>query len=126
PYARIASIDTSEARKLPGVRAVITCADFPAGARYLHEGAQDRSPLADGVVRYVGEEVAAVAADTLQQAEAALRAIKVDYVVHHGASLSISTAPDATVTLHDRPSGQKNVAFQVKRAWGTPLADAEE
>ena len=63
-HAKILRIETGKARGLPGVHAVITAADFPPGARYIHEGAADRSPLADGVVRFIGEEVAAVAADT--------------------------------------------------------------
>ncbi len=79
PYARIRSIDLDRARGMPGVRAVVDCRDFPANARYQHEGARDRPPLADGVVRFVGQEVAAVAAETVEQADAALRAIRVDY-----------------------------------------------
>src|SRR6266851_1105487 len=50
PYAEILSIDTSRAANMPGVRAVITAADFPKGARYIHSGGEtsDRGPLADG------------------------------------------------------------------------------
>src|SRR5262245_51806187 len=76
PYAAILSIDTSRAAGMPGVHAVITSENFPRGARYIHSGGEtsDRAPLADGVVRYVGEEVAAVAADSEEIAEAALAA----------------------------------------------------
>lgn len=79
PHAHIASIDTSLARSLPGVRAIITSDDFPKGLRYFHERTLDRPPLADGVVRFVGQEIAAVAADTKAQAQAAVAAIRVRY-----------------------------------------------
>src|SRR5258708_21724135 len=78
-HARILGIDTSAARRLPGVQAVITAADLPPGKRYVHEGAADRAPMAENAVRFIGEEVAAVAAATPQIAEAALRASRVGY-----------------------------------------------
>ena len=62
PHARILSIDTSEARRLPGVHAVITAADIadvPYG-RTL----KDISVLARDRVRFAGERVAAVVADS--------------------------------------------------------------
>ncbi|MDQ4116710.1 MAG: oxidoreductase, partial [Actinomycetota bacterium] len=73
PYAEIRAIDTARARALPGVHAVLTVADFAPGIRYIHRGGplSDRPPLADGVVRHVGQEVAAVAADTPELARAA-------------------------------------------------------
>jgi CO/xanthine dehydrogenase Mo-binding subunit len=78
-HARIESIDVSAARQMPGVQAVITTADFPPHARYMHERVFDRPPLAEGIVRFVGQEVAAVAAETLEQARHALGAIRVKY-----------------------------------------------
>ena len=51
PHALIESIDMSEATRAPGVRAVVTSADFPDGARYALYRTFDRPPLADGVVR---------------------------------------------------------------------------
>ena len=79
PHATVDGIDTAAAEKMPGVRAVITAQNFRPGARYFHEMCFDRPPLADGVVRFVGQEVAAVAADTREQALAALAAIHVRY-----------------------------------------------
>jgi CO/xanthine dehydrogenase Mo-binding subunit/CO/xanthine dehydrogenase FAD-binding subunit len=76
-HAEILSIDTGDAKSMPGVHAVITSADFPPGVYYPIDF--DRSPLAVGVVRYIGEEVAAVAAETKAQAQAAVAAIKVKY-----------------------------------------------
>ena len=48
PHAEIVHLDTTRARAMPGVRAVITAADFPAGALYIHSGGDkaDRAPLA--------------------------------------------------------------------------------
>src|SRR5664280_1946297 len=60
-HAAIASIDTSEAARAPGVRAAVTGADFPIQLG-LYVG--DKTPLAHGKVRHFGEPVAAVIADT--------------------------------------------------------------
>ena len=76
-HARITRLDTATARELPGVLAVLTQADMPP-ARF---GAftQDETALADGVVRYVGEGVAAVIATDEDTARAALDLIEVEY-----------------------------------------------
>src|SRR5215813_7756629 len=76
-HARITRIDTTRASELPGVLAVLTQADMPSS----HFGAftQDETALADGVVRYVGEGVAAVIAADEETAQAALELIDVDY-----------------------------------------------
>jgi CO/xanthine dehydrogenase Mo-binding subunit/CO/xanthine dehydrogenase FAD-binding subunit len=121
-HARILALDVEAARACPGVRAVITAADFPPGARYLHEGAADRPPLADGVVRFVGQEVAAVAADTAEAAEAALRTIRVRYrLLRAPLDIAAALAPGAA-RLHERPSGRANVAAEFRRRWGDPEA----
>ncbi|CAM5317765.1 molybdopterin cofactor-binding domain-containing protein [Eoetvoesiella caeni] len=118
-HARIVSIDTRKAHGMPGVHGVITIDAFPPGARYIHEGARDRPPLADGVVRYVGEEVAAVAAETLEQAEAALQTIVVRYDVRVDTPLSAKEALEGGgVSLHERTTGKRNVSFELKRTWG--------
>ena len=76
-HARITRLDTATARELPGVLAVLTQADMPP-ARF---GAftQDEAALADGVVRYVGEGLAAVIATDEDAARAALDLIEVEY-----------------------------------------------
>jgi CO/xanthine dehydrogenase Mo-binding subunit len=77
PHARIVSIDTSRARALPGVHAVLTGQDI---ADYLlGRSMRDIPILAREKVRFVGEKVAAVAADTEEIAEAALGLIDVEY-----------------------------------------------
>jgi len=73
PHARIKKIDTSRAEALEGVRAVITHLNTPRIEW------QNKTPLLDVVVRYAGEEIGAVAADTEEIAEDALRLIDVEY-----------------------------------------------
>ena len=75
--ARIVKIDVETAKTMPGVRAVITGADI--GERYFGCMLKDWPILALGEVKFVGEYVAAVAADTREQAEAAAAVIDVQY-----------------------------------------------
>ncbi len=76
-YARILSIDASAARRVPGVHAVLTGFDIPEMlvGRFL----RDMPVLARDVVRFVGQKVAAVAADDPDAAEEALQRIEVEY-----------------------------------------------
>ena len=77
PHARILSINTEKAKKLPGVKAVLTAQDVPErryGALVL-----DMGIFASGKVRYVGEAVAAVAAVDEDTASEALGLIEVEY-----------------------------------------------
>ncbi len=74
-HARITGMDCSRARALPGVRAVLTHEDIPA----WEWGIPKHMRVLDGKVRYVGDAVAMVAADTPDVAEAALEQIEVDY-----------------------------------------------
>ena len=76
-HARIKSIDVSAAKALPGVHAVITAADIP-WQRPIGV-AKDHLPLKRDRVRSPRDEIAAVAADSEEIAEAALKLIKVDY-----------------------------------------------
>ncbi len=72
---RIARLDTSRAADLPGVRAIVTAADAPGRSGMF---VKDQPLLADAVVRYIGEPVAAVAADTVEAARAAVDAIELE------------------------------------------------
>ncbi len=82
PHARILNIDTSQAKRLPGVKAVITAADT-AGVKHgfveTPRYPADQDALATDRVRFVGEEVAAVAATDAYIAQEALGLIRVDY-----------------------------------------------
>ncbi len=77
PHARIVRIDTSAALALPGVKAVLTGLDGPRTLWGGHH--KERRILADGKVRFAGEEVAAVAAVTEEIARDALDLIQVEY-----------------------------------------------
>lgn len=83
-HARIKSIDTSKAKKLKGVHAVLTWKDIP---RVVYSTAGQSDPIPgpldmfslDNKVRFVGDRVAFVAAETEEIAEEALKLIKVEY-----------------------------------------------
>lgn len=82
PHATLLSINVEKAKKLSGVKAVITRDDV-AEIRYAFVDTPrypaDETPLAVDKVRYIGDEVAAVAATDLDTAEEALRLIEVEY-----------------------------------------------
>jgi len=78
PHAEVLSIDTSEARRAPGVVAVFTASDVP-GRKHFGELIADQPVLAVDRVRYVGDAVAVVYAETEAQAAAALDLIRVEY-----------------------------------------------
>jgi CO/xanthine dehydrogenase Mo-binding subunit len=77
PHARIVRVDTSAATALPGVHTVITAADVTE--QFYGRRIKDMPVLARGVVRYVGERVAAVAADSDEIARRAVDLIEVEY-----------------------------------------------
>ena len=99
PHARIRSIDTSKAEKLRGVRAVVTAEDTikrPWGAFFA-----DQYILSVGKTRYVGEEVAAVAAIDPDIAEEALDLIEVDWEPLPGVFDAEEAMLDSAPLVHD-------------------------
>ncbi|MGE0875790.1 MAG: xanthine dehydrogenase family protein molybdopterin-binding subunit [Burkholderiales bacterium] len=135
PHARIASVDTSSALAMPGVVAVLTgddvaaagCQPLPAAApmkgRNGSEQAKPAHPmLAQGKVRYVGEPVALVIAETAALAQDAAEAVMVDYedlpaVVDARAALAAG-APQ----LHDNVPGNLVLDFEGGDAAATDAA----
>jgi putative selenate reductase molybdopterin-binding subunit len=125
-HARIRGIDASRARTLPGVHAVLTYADVPrvahstAGQSHPIPGPQDTFSF-DTKVRYVGDRVAAVAAETEEIAAEALRLIEVDYEVLP-ALHDPRQALDNPIVIHDEPdyigfghsAPQRNLAAQLR------------
>jgi carbon-monoxide dehydrogenase large subunit len=77
PHARIVSIDATRARGLPGVHAVLTAKDLPDYR--IGRAMRDMPILAREKVRFIGEKVAAVAAENADIAEAACALIEVEY-----------------------------------------------
>src|SRR5690242_16515579 len=113
-HGRIKKIDTSRALALPGVRAAVAGAEL-SGAR-IGKKIVDMPLLADGVVRYIGEKVAAVAADNEVIAEAALDLIDVEYEdlpVITDALAAI--APDAPL-LHPNIADYKGLLHKIEKA----------
>jgi len=134
-HARIKSIDVSAAAALPGVKAVITTADFPKlqsgvvpmGELAMNPHYMSMNLLAHDKVLYDGHAVAAVAATSSHIAEEALKLIKVEYeVLPHVQDVRNAMKEDAPILLPElRTSGspeksdkQTNVASQVRFARG--------
>jgi CO/xanthine dehydrogenase Mo-binding subunit len=77
PHARLVRVDATRARQMPGVQAVITADDIPD--RLWGRALEDMPVLARGKVRFIGEPIAAVAADDPDTAEEAALAIDIEY-----------------------------------------------
>ena len=108
-HARIKSIDTSKARALPGVKAVITSADFadlpsafiPAGEMMVNYRDMTRNVMAREKALYEGHAIAAVAAVSEAVAAEALNLIAVEYeVLPHVMDVAEAMEPGAPL-LHD-------------------------
>lgn len=103
-HARIKSIDTSVAKRIPGIEAIYTYEDVPnsrftlAGQTYPEPSPYDRKIL-DEIVRYVGDEVAIVVGENEACCEKAMKLIKVDYEVYD-AVLDFTKALDNPVVVH--------------------------
>jgi CO/xanthine dehydrogenase Mo-binding subunit len=142
-HARILSINTERASALPGVRAVITGADFPEvtperafiGAAPANLRDLSRNCIARGKALYEGHAVAAVAAVSPAVAEQALDLIEIEYeVLPHVMDVEAAMAADAPV-LHDdiftagiepRPTTPSNVSKVVRFTKGDVEAGLRE
>jgi CO/xanthine dehydrogenase Mo-binding subunit len=118
PHARIRTVDVTPALRIPGVHAVLTADDVTGSRTYGLEHA-DQPVFASDIVRYVGEPIAAVAADHPETARRAAASIAVDFEVFEplvDAEAAFTTAP-----IH--PEG--NVFRHVKVRHGDPAAVGE-
>jgi len=112
PHANIRAIDTAAAEALPGVKAVVTRADFPECPKGSAAGDMSRNAMAREKALYDGHPVAAVAATSESIAKQALKLIKIDYeVLPHVIDPVDAMKPDAPI-LHDhvRTKGVKDAA----------------
>lgn len=120
PHARIVGIDTSRAERLPGVKAVLTgetAQQRPFG--YGH----DNVPLKRGKVRYVGDEVAAVAAVDAETAQEALNLIEVEYEPLEAVfDPHDALRPDAPRVHDERDDIEGNVSMR----WDGDFGDLED
>jgi carbon-monoxide dehydrogenase large subunit len=124
-HARIVSIDTSAAEKMPGVLKVITgkdligrmkplpCVWIPGGVEsHFPSHPQDipgaGMPLTNDKVRFIGDGVAAVVAETRYQAVDALQAIKVEYELLPAVTTPQAAVAEGAPLLHDEVPGNLN------------------
>lgn len=117
PYAFIRSIDTSAAEQMPGVVAVITAKDIP-GKNQCGLVIRDQPAIASDIVKYIGDGVAAVFAESLEIANAALEKIVVDYEVLQGIFTPEEAARADAPKLHEKG----NLLYEV----GIERGDVEE
>ena len=126
-FARIKKIDTTAAKALPGVAAVLTWQDLP---RVVYSTAGQSDPLPgpldtfslDHTVRFVGDRVAFVAAETPEIAERALELIKVEYEEFTPILDSRKSMEPGSIRIHDEPeyvnfatsAPEKNIAAEIK------------
>jgi CO/xanthine dehydrogenase Mo-binding subunit/aerobic-type carbon monoxide dehydrogenase small subunit (CoxS/CutS family) len=115
-HARILSMDTSAAEALPGVHAVLTAADAPATlystARHDNRADDpDDTRVFDTVVRFRGQRIAGVVADSIAIAEAACRLIRVEYEVLPAVFDPEEARRPGSPLLHaDKPAAESRVA----------------
>ncbi len=115
-HARILAIDASAALALPGVRAVITGRDLPI--RYgIIPWTEDEQALCEDRVRYVGDAVAAVAADSERLAEEALALVRVDYEVLPAVTSIDEALGHPERKLHDHVR-EGNISKHVELSFG--------
>lgn len=115
-HARIAHIDTSRARQVRGVKSIVTAADTP-GIKYIILGPpyEDRLPLAADKVRFIGEEVGAVAAVDEDAASEALELIRIEYEELPAVFDPEEAMRPGAPSVHDV---EKNVAARSLRHFG--------
>ncbi len=117
PHAKIKSINISKAEKLSGVHAVITSKDIPLNKFSFFQWLADKTILTTDRVRYVGDEVAAVAAVDKDTAAEALELIEVDYEPLPAVFESEEAMKPEAPLIHDR---ETNIGFEVERVAGDP------
>ncbi len=113
PHAKILNVDVTKARALPGVKAVITAADTlkkPYGNWRRYEHLLDEYPLAWDKVRFIGDEIAAVAAVDEDVAEEALTLIDVEYELLPAVFDPVEAMKDGAPAIHEGATVDHNVS----------------
>jgi len=116
PHARILRIDTAQARKLPGVKGVLTGQDIPDRKYGIVPMAKDEYALARGKVRFIGDDVAAVCAVDPEIAEEALALIKVEYEELPALFSPLEAMKDGAPEIHE--GVKNNTSFAIKKELG--------
>jgi len=115
-HAKILSIDTTEAEKLPGVKAVITSKDVGTIPYGVSPARYDETVFATDKVRYVGDEIAAVAATSLDIALKAVELIKVEYEILPAVFTIEDAIKKDAPQLHEKYKG--NLTAEVHQEFG--------
>ncbi|SVB58591.1 uncharacterized protein METZ01_LOCUS211445, partial [marine metagenome] len=121
-HARIISYDTKAASALPGVKAVVTGEDITGGP--FGPVVKDEQALALGKVRYIGEPVAAVAAEDEETARLAARLIEVEFEELPAATTVDAAIADGAPLLHEEFADYVKV-YQAPESAGNVMARAE-
>lgn len=123
PYARLLSVDTTEAEAMEGVYAVLTAKDVP-GLNRFGIATPDQPVFCEDVVRYVGDAIAAVAADSPERALLAIEAIRVKYEEIEPLDSTVAALAPGAPELH--PHGPGNVLHrtEIKRGDAQQAFDA--
>src|SRR3990172_6165047 len=119
PHARLVRVDVSRALRLRGLKAMITGKDIPRVTYGIVPKAADEYALAIDKVRYVGDEVAALAAVDEESAEEALEKIEVEYEPLPALfDPEKARAPGAPL-IHQAAN---NISFQVRKEFGDAIS----
>ena len=111
PHARIKSIDTSKAWKVPGVKAIVTGKDEPE--HYQGKSIRDIPVLCWDKVRYIGDKVAAVAAESADAAEEAVNLIEVEYEELPAVFDVLEAMQPGAPVLHDNAPGYEGAPADI-------------
>jgi 4-hydroxybenzoyl-CoA reductase subunit alpha len=113
-HARILNIDTSKAERLRGVRAIVTGKDA-AGVKWGVFGyTRDQELLTRDKVRYIGEDVAAVAAEDEDTAVEALKLIEVEYEVLPAVFDPLEATQEGAPQIHDHAENNINIHVPIE------------
>lgn len=114
PHARILNIDVSSVLKLKGVKAVITSKDTPLKKYSIHPKMADKLVFEDERVRYIGDEIAAVAAIDEETAKEALSLIKVELEELPGVFDPVEAMKDGAPVIHDNCENNISKHFKME------------
>jgi len=115
PHAKILNINTKKAERLVGVLAVITAQDVPQNRFSFIPSLADKYILCKDKVRYVGDEIAAVAAIDQDIAEEALRLIQVDYEELPAVFDPEEAMSPEAPRIHEK---ETNIAYEFHKSFG--------
>jgi len=123
-HARIMNIDTSKAKSLPGVKSVVTAEDAGLVKYGVSPARYDETLFCDERVRYVGDEVAAVAAVDLETAMEAASLIEVEYEELPAVFTPEEALAEGAPQIHDKYPG--NLCAEVHQEFGDVAAAFQE